>query len=305
MIYENLLSFSLLFVFFAALFGAIIGSFLNVVIHRVPRGEFFASTRSRCPSCEGEIKFYDNIPILSYLLLGGKCRNCQTHISARYPLVEALTAMLFALVAYTYLLHAGSGSSSSGGALTFTDFSLLAVIFDCMFVASMLALIFIDAELMILPNKITYPGAVLTILIRLIVPNTYGTSLYLTLGSTLNRKEVLMASILNSLAGALFGAGLLWFVGWSWKRLRGVDAMGLGDVKMMVMVGFYLGLPLTVLTIFLGFFSGALIGTIVMYKSAQRDTQMQLPFGIFLGAGAITSLLFGANIIGWYMSQFR
>ncbi len=279
-----------------AVFGALIGSFLNVVIYRLPRDIFFQSTFSRCPSCDAPIKFYDNIPVISYLLLRGRCRNCRAPISARYPSVEALTALLFAVVAYVDL----------------TRGDLLALPFDLMFVAAMLALIFIDAEFMILPNKITYPGFVVALLVRFIVPNIYGVGVInrmffddLSTDGIPSHVSVLTASVSNSLLGAIIGAGSLWFIGWAWKRLRGVDAMGMGDVKMMLMVGAYLGWSLTLLTIFIGFFTGAVGGTIAMYKSGKRDLSMQLPFGIFLGAGAIVSLLYGAQIIDWYLGQFR
>src|SRR5215212_3678936 len=138
------------------LFGALIGSFLNVVIHRVPREESIAFPASHCPSCGTAIRPYDNIPVVSWAVLRGRCRSCRTPISARYPAVELLTAVMFAL---TYLLHSG---------LT------LSLPFDLAFVAAILALIFIDAEHMILPNVITYPGAALALLARAVVPNLYG-----------------------------------------------------------------------------------------------------------------------------------
>src|SRR5215831_933742 len=140
--------------FFAAL-GAAIGSFLNVVIHRVPREQSIVFPNSACPKCHAAIKPYDNIPVLSYLILRGRCRNCSVHISGRYPAVEALTGVLFAAVAW----HDG---------LSF------ALVFDLVFVAAMLALIFIDAEHMILPNAITYPGIVFALLTRLILPYLAG-----------------------------------------------------------------------------------------------------------------------------------
>ncbi|MCP9495801.1 MAG: prepilin peptidase [Pyrinomonadaceae bacterium MAG19_C2-C3] len=288
-----------LLVAFALIFGGLIGSFLNVVIYRLPRGIFFESTFSRCPSCGEPIKFYDNIPVLSYLLLGGRCRQCRASISARYPAVEALTAMLFALTTYVVL----------------TRGTWLSLPFDLIFVAAILALIFIDAELMILPNKITYPGFFIAVLVRLIVPNMYGVAwldLPVEPGYTLSTETGSHAfywlaafSFINSLAGALVGGGSLWLVGWIWKRLRGVDAMGLGDVKMMFMVGAYLGWTLTLVTIFIGFLSGAVGGVLFMYKSGKRDLSMQLPFGIFLGIGAIISLLFGTDLVNWYLGQFR
>lgn len=281
---------------FALIFGGLIGSFLNVVIYRLPRGIFFESTFSRCPSCGAAIKFYDNIPVLSYLMLGGRCRQCRAPISARYPAVEALTAMLFALTTYVVL----------------TRGAWLSLPFDLIFVAAILALIFIDAELMILPNKITYPGFIVAVLVRLFVPNVYGVEwldIPVEPGYTLSTEapSLYLAgfSFINSILGALIGGGSLWLVGWLWKRLRGVDAMGLGDVKMMFMVGAYLGWTLALVTIFIGFLTGAIGGVLFMYKSGKRDLSMQLPFGIFLGIGAIVSLLFGTDLVNWYLGQFR
>ncbi len=293
---DNLLLPLPVLVAFALIFGGLIGSFLNVVIYRLPRGIFFQSTFSRCPSCGDQIKFYDNIPVLSYLMLGGRCRHCRAPISSRYPTVEALTATLFALTAYIDL----------------TRGAWFALPFDLLFVAAILALIFIDAELMILPNKITYPGFVVALIARLFVLNTYGVEfvIRMTFGDLLidgvpSQSSLLTASIVNSLLGALVGGGSLWLVGWLWKRLRGVDAMGLGDVKMMFMVGAYLGWTLTLVTMFIAFLTGAIGGALFMYRSGKRDLSMQLPFGIFLGIGAIISLLFGTDLLNWYLGQFK
>ncbi len=267
-----------------AALGAIIGSFLNVVIHRLPRDESIAFPNSRCPSCGVAIRPYDNIPVLSYVLLRGRCRACGTSIAARYPAVEALTALLFAL---TFYLRSG---------LT------LALPFDLLFVAGLIALIFIDAEHMILPNAITYPGVVLALVARAVVPNLYGVGM-LTEG-VLAGLPAWVVSLVGAGVGALIGGGSLWLVGWLWERLRGVEAMGLGDVKMMFMVGAYLGWPHTVLTIFIGVFTGSIAGVLMMLRRGERDMQMLLPFGIFLGAGAIISLLAGSRLINWYVSQF-
>ncbi len=269
--------------------GAIIGSFLNVVIHRLPREESIVFPNSRCPSCGANISFYDNIPILSYLILRGRCRNCRAPISARYPAVEALTGLLYVVV----FLHNG---------LT------LALSFDLIFVTALVALIFIDAEFMILPDAITYPGMLFALLARLVVPYLVGRPVFDDLDSLLHGALVgwpmWTASLAGAVLGALAGGGSLWLIGWLWQRLRGVEAMGLGDVKMMLMVGAYLGWRLTVLTIFLGVLTGSIAGISLMLRRGNRDMQMLLPFGIFLGIGAIISLLFGARIINWYVAQF-
>lgn len=266
-----------------AVVGAIIGSFLNVVIHRLPREESVVLPASRCPECATVIRPYDNIPVVSWLLLRGRCRSCKTPIPARYPAVELLTALLFAL---TFWARSG---------LT------LSLPFDLVFVAAIIALIFIDAEHMILPNAITYPGIAFAFVARFFVPNLYGVSF---LAASDAERPVWLVSLAGAVLGAIAGGGFLWLVGWLWKRLRGVEAMGLGDVKMMFMVGAYLGWPLTLLTIFIGVFSGSVAGVFLMARSGRRDMQMLLPFGIFLGLGAIISLLAGQTIIDWYLGQF-
>ena len=270
---------------FVAVLGGLIGSFLNVVVHRVPREESIVYPNSRCPACGASIRFYDNVPVLSWLALRGRCRDCSVHISARYPAVEFLTAVLFGL---TFWFR-------SGGTLSLP--------FDLAFVAALVALVFIDAEHMLLPNAITYPGFALALLARALVPNLYGVE-FLARGPWADW-PVWLVSLAGALAGALLGGGFLWLAGWLWERARGVEAMGLGDVKMMFMVGAYLGWPLTLLTIFIGVLGGSLAGVALMVRRGERDTQMLLPFGIFLGVGALVSLLFGTQIADWYASQFR
>jgi len=274
----------------AGIFGALIGSFLNVVIHRVPNEESIVFPNSRCPTCGTTIAFYDNIPILSYVMLGGKCRGCKKHISARYPLVELLTALLFVAVAW----HDGLSAP---------------LLFDLAFCSALLSLVFIDAEHMILPNVITYPGMVFAVVARLAIPYLTGSLYFDDLPSlahgTLATSPVWVVSLVGAFLGALIGGGSLWLMGWMWEKLRGVEAMGLGDVKMMFMVGAYLGWRLTILTIFVGVLSGSIIGVGLMARQGKKDLQMLLPFGIFLGIGAIAALLFGSYVVEWYAGQFR
>ena len=274
----------------AGILGAIIGSFLNVVIHRVPREQSIVFPNSACPSCHAALRPYDNIPILSFLILRGRCRYCRKAISIRYPIVEGLTALLFVGVA----LHDG------------TSFALP---FDLAFVAALLALIFIDAEHMILPNVITYPGILFALLTRIALPYLVGPAQFDDLPGLILRFPpnfpLWTVSLIGAAIGALVGGGSLWLMGFVWEKLRGVEAMGLGDVKMMFMVGAYLGWRLAALTIFFGVLSGSLIGIAIMMKAGKRNMQMMLPFGIFLGVGAIASLLFGHFVVNWYASQFR
>jgi leader peptidase (prepilin peptidase)/N-methyltransferase len=280
---------------FIGVLGAIIGSFLNVVIYRLPREESIVFPNSRCPQCATAIYAYDNIPVLSYLFLRGRCRKCSTSISPRYPAVEALTGILF-VAAFMHDVIVRGGPTA-------------ALPFDLAFVSALVALIFIDAEHMILPNAITYPGIVFALASRLLLPFLMGTNAFDDLASlshinSLSGLPVWAVSLIGAVLGALAGGGSLWLMGWLWEKLRGVEAMGLGDVKMMFMVGAYLGWRLTILTIFLGVITASLSGILLMLKRGERDMQMLLPFGIFLGIGSIMALLVGARIISWYAGQF-
>ena len=274
----------------AGVFGAIIGSFLNVVVHRVPLEESIVFPNSRCPACGAAIAFYDNIPVLSYIALGAKCRRCKEHISFRYPAVELLTAALFVAVAW----HDGLSA---------------ALPFDLVFASALLTLVFIDAEHMLLPNVVTYPGIIFALVARVVIPYLSSTPHFDDLPSlsqgALAGMPIWVTSLVGALIGALLGGGSLWLMGWTWEKLRGIEAMGLGDVKMMFMVGAYLGWRLTILTIFVGVLTGSIIGIFLMLRQRERNMQMLLPFGVFLGLGAIAALLFGAPLVEWYAGQFR
>lgn len=273
---------------FIFILGACIGSFLNVVIYRVPN-ELSLMTSSACPNCKKGIKFYHNIPIFGWLMLGGKCSNCKESIAWRYPAVELLTALVFVL--------------------TYWQIGLTVMLpVALVFVSTMIALLFIDSEHMILPNVITYPLFVLALIVRVVFPIVFVGHTFSDMAFSPINQLALYPAWVVSLAGALFGAlmggGSLWLVGAIWKALRGVDAMGLGDVKMMLGVGALLGWRLTILTIFLGAFAGALIGIVLVLKEKDRNLQTQLPFGIFLGIGSIVALLFGDRLIAWYLASF-
>ena len=274
---------------FVFAFGAIVGSFLNVVIHRVPNEESIVFPNSACPKCGTSIKPYDNIPVLSWLLLRGKCRSCSSPISIRYPAVEFLTAILFVLVYWD------------------TGLTPLLPVY-LVFVSAVIALIFIDAEHMILPNVITYPLLIFALAVRLFFPilfaQNYFSDTQFFPATYLVGQPSWFVSLFGAVLGALVGGGSLWLVGAIWKRLRGVDAMGLGDVKMMFGVGALLGWRLSFLAIFLGAFAGAVIGVAVIARQKERDLQTQIPFGIFLGIGSILALLFGEELIGWYLRMF-
>lgn len=276
------------YIFFFAL-GSIIGSFLNVVIHRVPNEESIVFPNSACPKCGKKINFYDNVPILSWLILGGKCRSCKNPISPRYPAVELLTGLFYLLVFWQ---------------IGFNPFLPVAFLF----VSTMIALIFIDAEHMILPNVITYPLLVFALLVRLIFPIFIGAQYFSDIKSFpltyMQDSPLWLTSLIGAALGALVGGGSLWLVGEIWKRLRGVEAMGMGDVKMMFAVGALIGWKLAFLSIFLGAFSGAIIGIIVISRQKDKTLQTLIPFGIFLGIGSIIALLFGDSLITWYFETF-
>lgn len=274
---------------FVFVFGALVGSFLNVVIHRVPLGESIVFPHSKCPKCDTLIRPYDNIPIISWLVLGGKCRACSAPISARYPAVEFFHALLWLLVYWR---------------IGFEPFLAIGLIF----VSVLVALMFIDAEHMILPNVITYPFLIFAIAVRILFPIFFGADHFSDLlhwpASAMIGYPIWLLSLLSGIAGALAGGGSLWMVGEVWKRLRGVDAMGLGDVKMMLGFGAIMGWRLSLLAIFFGAFAGAIVGSAVIARQKERDMQTQIPFGIFLGIGSIISFLFGEAAIRWYINTF-
>ena len=274
---------------FVGIVGLIIGSFLNVVIYRLPREQSIVLPNSACPSCRAPVRAYDNIPVISFIVLRGRCRSCRAPISLRYPIVELLTAFLFVAVT----AHEGTS---------------YALPFDLAFVAALIALIFIDADHMILPNAITYPGILFALMSRIAVPYLAGASALDDLPGLIERFPPTLpmwsVSLIGAAIGALVGGGSLWLMGFVWQKLRGVEAMGLGDVKMMFMVGAYLGWRLAILTIFMAVFNGSLAGIAVMLRRGGRNLQMMLPFGIFLGIGAIATIFVGHRIVEWYGSQF-
>lgn len=277
----------LLIYFLVFVIGACIGSFLNVVIHRVPN-ELSLLPSSKCPKCDTGIKPWHNVPVIGWIMLGGKCASCKEPISWRYPTIEALTGLLFLIVFMKF------------GLVPFMPIALV-------FVSTMIALVFIDAEHMILPNVITYPLFVFALLVRVVYPIAVGhifSDTTFTPLASLQGQPAWLVSLTGALLGALVGGGSLWLVGAIWKALRGVDAMGLGDVKMMLGVGALLGWRLSLLTIFAGALAGAIIGIVVLARQKDKDLQTQIPFGIFLGIGSIVSLLVGDRLIAWYLGTF-
>ena len=222
------------------LFGLILGSFLNVCIYRMPRELSVVSPRSACPSCGTPISALDNIPVLSWIILGGKCRNCKAPISPRYAIVELITGVFFAL---SFLLG-GPGPN----ALKLSAFSFL-----------MIGLIFTDAETKLLPDLLTKPGIVIGILFSLAV-RLEGPADYFLRG--IENWRVL--SLMNALAGAALGSGFILGIALAYEALRGVEGMGRGDVKLMALVGAFLGVKLTLLVLLLGSLVGSCFGLLLI-----------------------------------------
>jgi leader peptidase (prepilin peptidase)/N-methyltransferase len=243
--------------------GLMVGSFLNVCISRIPAGESIVSPRSRCPRCKKPIAAYDNIPVVSYLLLGGRCRSCGLAISPLYPAVEAVTAAAFV----------------GQGLVLGDDLPLLAV--RLVFTALLIVLFGTDLQTMRLPNVVTYTG----------------------LGVGLASSLVLPPGLMSSLVGAAVGAALPWAIRWVWLRLRGVDAMGLGDVKMLAMIGAFLGWQQVWVVLFLATFFGALVG-ILLLTLKQRSLASRLPFGTFLAVAAYAASLFGERLVRGYLALY-
>jgi leader peptidase (prepilin peptidase)/N-methyltransferase len=270
---------------FFILLGLVIGSFLNVCIARLPQNESIVFPSSRCPNCGKGIKPYDNIPIISYLLLGGRCRWCKGVISWQYPVVEGLTALTFWITFYL---------------LGFQLKTLVLLIFF----SAIIALIFIDLNHRILPDVITLPGTLVGFVLSLLAPVQDGTARFAASLFGFPVKHPILLSFLDSLIGALMCGGFLWLVAEAYLRIRKMEGLGFGDVKLMGMVGAFLGVRLAMLTIMLGSFMGAVVG-LVYIKLAGKDARYELPFGSFLGIAAIISALQGIQIIGQYTGLFR
>jgi len=266
------------------LYGLVVGSFLNVCIHRLPAGQSVVRPRSRCPRCGKPIAAYDNIPLASYLVLRGRCRHCCVRISPLYFFIE-LTAGLLALFLYSVF----------GLTAEFAKAATLA--------ATLLVLVVTDWQERILPDRVTFPGMALGLVFSLIVPINDGAGAFLTRVAGLEAVSPRLESVLDSLLGAALGAGLLYGLGEAYFRLRGREGMGFGDVKMMAMVGFFLGPKLALLTIFLGSATGAVLG-LAFIAASGKSSAYELPFGSFLGAAGMIALVWGRAILEWYLGYF-
>lgn len=267
---------------FVFLFGLIIGSFLNVCILRIPGGKSIVMPASACPQCGAAIRPYDNIPVISYMLLAGKCRKCKAKISPMYPAVELLTGLLF-LACYEAF-----GLTSE--ALKWSLFS-----------AIMIVLVFTDLRERILPDVVNYTGLGMGLVLSLFTKPSDGTALWLANHAFDFPPPAPIVSLADALLGAALGSGLLWLVSEAYFRLRGREGMGLGDVKMMLMAGAFLGAKRTLLTIFLGSILGSVLG-LIFILARRKDSEYELPFGTFLGMAAVLVVFFGTPAINWYQS---
>ena len=264
----------------AFLYGLVIGSFLNVCIYRLPRDLSVVKPRSFCPGCEKPIAWYDNIPVLSFFLLGRKCRHCGTRIPFRYPLVELLTGLLFFLI----VLALGP--------------KLVAVKL-CVLCALLVGLTFTDLDSLILPDELTLGGTVIGILFAWFVPvDDIVARVALTIAGFHPNPH--WASVAESVAGAVLPAAFLALGGWLFEKIRHKEGLGLGDVKMMAMVGAFLGLRAALLTLVVGSIAGSVIGLIYIYATKKDASTYELPFGTFLGFAGIVVALTGAPVIHWY-----
>lgn len=261
---------TLLLGFYALAIGAIVGSFLNVVIHRYPREESIVFPGSHCPQCDAAICWYDNIPILSFAVLRGRCRACKSSIAWRYPLVELANALFYLAV----FLRTGPTVA----------FPIVAAI-----ISMTIALIYIDADIQILPDVIDIPGIAIGL----------GAGA-LDLG-ILNPTLMLADSLFDSFFGALLGAAIpLVIIGAYWL-VRHAEGMGLGDVKLLAMIGAVTGWRAMPAVLLLGAVSGALFAVPLALRSG-RGMQAALPFGVFLGIAFLAVLFFGHTLSGWYFS---
>ena len=265
--------------------GLIIGSFLNVCIARLPLGQSIATPPSQCPRCKNPIKFYDNIPVVSYILLGGKCRTCGLPISARYPLVELLNALVYLWV--------------------FRELGLNGEAFIIMALSSSLIVItFIDLDHQIIPDVITLPGMVLGLVIAPFFMPALAGPLPFYLDRLMPQGWPHAESVINSFIGLVAGGAPLFLLGWIWEKLRHVEAMGGGDVKLMAMFGSFLGWKSALLIIMLGAIAGSVVG-VALILLRKHKAENVIPFGPFLAAGAVVTMLYGSDILSWYLGLLR
>jgi leader peptidase (prepilin peptidase)/N-methyltransferase len=243
----------------AAVVGAVIGSFLNVCIYRLPLGRSVVWPSSACESCKRELAWHENLPLVSWIMLAAKCRTCKAPLSIRHPLVEAITAAMFGTAMWYY----GPGV-------------LLAsrLVFGC----ALIVLFAIDLEHYLLPDVITLPGIVVGLAFSFVTEPGW----------------------LPSLIGAVVGGGGLWLLAEVYYRVRHEEGLGMGDVKMLAMIGAFIGWQLTIVTLMMASLSGAIVG-LLLIVSRKGDMKYALPFGTFLAMGAALAATVGPDLLGWYL----
>jgi leader peptidase (prepilin peptidase) / N-methyltransferase len=252
----------------AFLAGLLIGSFLNFCIYRLPRDLSVVRPRSHCPGCEKQIAWYDNIPVLSFLILGGRCRHCHERIPLRYPLVELATAAAFSLCV-----------AQLGLTWPAAKYAMLSAI--------LITLVATDLEERILPDEFTLGGTVLGIALSGLVPLDPGIATFLVWGALGPR----WSSVVESVTGAFLGSGLIWGFASLYGKIRKRDVLGLGDVKMIAMLGAFLGLEEALLILCVAGFVGSLVGVIYIVAAKKDWTTYELPYGSFIGAAALAIAL--------------
>ncbi len=246
-----------------AVLGLAIGSFLNVCIHRLPRKASIVQPPSSCPNCGYMLRWIDNVPVVSYVMLGGRCRKCRTPISIRYPIVELVTMAIF-------VLH-------------YAVFGADVILIPRLLFACVLIVLFaIDLEHHLLPNVITLPGIVVGLAFSTMVA----------------------PGLVDALIGTVLGGAILWLIGEAYYRYSGVEGMGGGDVKMLAMIGAFLGWKLVILTLVFSSFAGALVGVAVI-AIRRGGMKYALPYGTFLSLAAMVSSLFGTGIVDWYLRLYQ
>lgn len=259
-----MLAFIIFFLSFAFVLGAVIGSFLNVCIFRIPEKQSIVSPPSHCPDCGAGIRFYDNIPIVSYLVLMGKCRNCKTSISFRYPLIELITAIASVMLMFHF-----------GPTLTYLIYLVL--------VSSLIVITFIDLDHRIIPDVISLPAIPLGFAASFLLPNM---------------------TWLDSLIGILVGGGMLLLVAIVFEAITGQEGMGGGDIKLLAMLGAFIGWKGVLFTIMVSSLLGTVIGGGLMVLGG-KSRKFALPFGPFLALGAVIYIFWGELLIYWYLTFFE
>jgi leader peptidase (prepilin peptidase)/N-methyltransferase len=274
-----------LYALLGGVFGLLIGSFLNVCIYRWTRDLSVVTPRSACPSCNAMIAWYDNIPVVSFLLLRGRCRNCSASIAWTYPAVEFLTAVSF--VWFVSL----QGVS-------------LAALKDCLFAALMIGLIFSDLDTRLLPDEFTVGGLVAGLGLSLLVPLP-PTLLAFALEIFGVHLGLRATSFGEALVGAFVPSFAMWLLGWIFEKIKKKEYLGFGDVKMIAMMGSFLGISGVIVTLLFGSLLGSIIGIVWMKVTRKDPSTYYLPFASFLGAGALIVVAAHGGITEWYEQLLR